>query len=341
MKHKTWLLINLGSPASTATRDVRRYLNEFLMDKHVIDIAWPLRFFLAYGWIAPFRAPKSAGAYRKIWRDEGSPLIHFTREFAQKLANTLAQNQSDIQVRWAMRYGPHSVAKAMAEIRVDGTQDILIVPMYPQYAKSSVLTAIEEVKKHLKGFAGRVEYAGQFYDHPAFIESFAANIQNEWKAFRPDHLLLSYHGLPERHIKELDQSGQHCLGSANCCDAVGEVNRRCYRAQCFATSRALTRALSLPSSQVSVSFQSRLGREPWIQPFTDKIIHDLVAQGKRRLLVSCPSFVADCLETLEEVGIRLREDFLRAGGEDLRLVPSLNDSDLWVKNFPRLLPPSF
>lgn len=328
MARRGVLLINLGSPASTDPKDVRTYLNQFLMDKYVIDIPKFFRHILVKGIITPRRSFKSAAAYDVIWTEEGSPLVNYTRRFAEKLQK-LVHFQYDI--RWAMRYGQPSVESRMRDWDVE---EILIIPLYPQYAESSSLTAIEEALAFLPPGV-RTKVAKDFFQHEAFISSEAQGIQAHLDKFQPDHLLLSYHGLPERHLKKLYPD--HCLQEPGCCAKVKEENRFCYRAQCFATTRAITAKLNYPRANISVSFQSRLGRQPWIKPYTDYVVPALVKQGVKKLSVASPSFVCDCLETLEEIQVRLREQFLESGGIDLQLIPALNDQDYWVSNFRRII----
>jgi ferrochelatase len=328
MARRGVLLLNLGSPKSTDPKDVREYLNQFLMDKYVIDIPKIFRHILVKWIITPRRSHKSAEAYETIWTEEGSPLVNLTKRFAEKL-QALVHFQYD--VRWAMRYGSPSVESVMQNWDVE---ELLIVPLYPQYAQSSSLTAIEEALKFVPANV-KPKVLKDFFQHEAFISSQAQNIQAHLDEFRPDHLLLSYHGLPENHLKK--QYPEHCLQEPGCCAKVKEANRYCYRAQCFATTRAITAKLNYPPTNTSVSFQSRLGPSAWIKPYTDYVVPALVKQGVKRLSVASPSFVCDCLETLEEIQVRLREQFIECGGTDLQLIPALNDQDHWVSNFRRII----
>jgi ferrochelatase len=235
-------------------------------------------------------------------------------------------------VELGMRYGEPSLGSALEKLRRAGAERVVVFPLYPQNADSTTTSTLEEVRR----VAGRSWSAealvpiGAFCDHPAFIDAFAAAGRPLLEAEQPDHVLMSFHGLPERHLRKADETGRHCLATADCCARLGEANRDCYRAQCFATARALAARLGIPDDGFSVSFQSRLGRTQWIRPYTDARIAELAAAGKRRLLVFCPAFVADCLETLEEIGIRAKAQFLAAGGERLTLVPSLNASAAWA-----------
>lgn len=321
------LLLNLGSPKTTKRGDVRRYLNEFLTDPYVIDLAWPLRQILVRALITPKRSGESAHAYQKIWTDRGSPLVEYTREFARKVATSL---NGTYDVRWAMRYADNKAADVTRDWAVD---EVDVIPLYPQYAESSTRSAIEDALKALR--SKRVRVLQDFYAEPEFITAEVEKITAAAADFRPDHVLLSFHGLPEHHLTKIHP--ERCHQNAACCDRVAADNRRCYRAQSFVTFREIARALPFAADQVSIGFQSRLGRRPWIKPYTDLEVTELARRGRRRILVSCPSFVADCLETLEEIQMRLREQFIEEGGEDLRLVPALNADDDWVTAFTRMI----
>lgn len=328
MARKGLLLMNLGSPEQPEREAVRRYLNEFLTDPYVIDIPWIFRQILVRGIISPKRSVTTAEAYSKIWLDRGSPLVEFTRSFADKVALHL---EDEYEVRWGMRYGTHSLKSVLNGWQPD---ELILVPLYPQYAESSTRTGIEEVRKQLNKNV-KLKVLRDFYDAPEFIASEVSVIQKHLDEFKPDHLLLSFHGLPEHHLKKLHPS--HCQFNADCCAVIGPQNRDCYRAQCFATAKAIKANLNFSSQNISIGFQSRLGSRPWIKPFTDHIVNDLAAAGCKRLSVACPSFTADCLETLEEIQMRLKEQFLNAGGIDLKLIPALNDGDEWAANFTKML----
>jgi ferrochelatase len=238
-----------------------------------------------------------------------------------------------------MRYGRPSIPEALGRLRAAGAGRLVVAPLYPQYSSAATGSSLEAVFAELsrRHVVPPVSVLPAFYDDPGFIAAFAAVGAPVLERDRPDHVLFSFHGLPERHVKASDHSGAHCLQRPGCCDAVGEANRDCYRAHCFATARALSARLSLAPGSWSVCFQSRLGRTPWIKPYTDLRLDELAREGKKRLVVFCPAFVADCLETLEEIGLRAREQFLAAGGDSLSLVPSLNASDAWVEALVRLL----
>lgn len=320
------LLLQLGTPASPKTGDVRRYLREFLSDPLVIDLAAPARWLLVNAIIAPFRAPKSAAAYQKIWGDEGSPLLFHTKALAAGLSDSLGEGY---HVEVGMRYGAPKMQGALARLVDAGVDRILAVPLFPHDAQSSSGSAearVRELHAALGEGAPPLEVLGSFPTDPGFIDSVAEVARPVLDDFGAEYVLFSYHGLPERHIRKADPSGRYCLESADCCAALGSANRGCYRAQCHATTRAVSAALGLDPAKVSTSFQSRLGRDPWIQPFTDFVLPELAEAGVRRLAVLCPSFVADCLETVEEIGIRGRDQWQECGGEALALVPCVNAS---------------
>ena len=324
------LLVNLGTPASPAVADVRRYLREFLSDPRVLDSHPLARALLLYGVILPFRPRRSAAAYAKVWMDEGSPLLVHSRALCEAVAKRLGD---DCATELAMRYGEPGIASALERLSARGVSRLVVIPLFPQYAGSSTGSALECVYalagKHWNVASLRV--IEPFYADPDFVRALAAVTAPELSAFNPDYLLMSYHGLPERQVRKSDPSGAHCLAHADCCDGIGATNAHCYRAQCHATSRALARELDLDASAYGVSFQSRLGRTPWIQPFTDRVLPELAGRGVRRLAVICPSFVADCLETVEEIGLRARDQWHQLGGEALHLVPCLNGSTAWAE----------
>ncbi len=329
------ILVNLGSPDSPTPEAVGRYLREFLMDSFVIDspifVRWPLVNML----IVPKRKFRSAEAYSKVWGPEGSPLITNSETFVAKLK---AANP-EWNIKLAMRYGKNRLKEVLEQSLKEHSEPIDIIPLYPQYAKSSTGTCWDvayKVAKSLKALE-RVNILPDFYNEPRLTQAFSKQIAQAKEEFRPDKILFSYHGLPESHITELDRSGTHCLKKSNCCEMITEFNRQCYRAQCFQTTKAIAQNLQLNAKEYQISFQSRLGRKPWIKPYTDFVLKELAQAGHKRLLVACPSFVADCLETLEEIQIQAKEDFKHFGGEDLKLVPSLNDSSHWVEGFTHML----
>ncbi len=322
------LLLNLGTPAAPRPHEVRTYLREFLSDPRVLDIHPVSRWLLLNLVILPLRPARSAAAYAKIWGEDGSPLL----VNGQALRDAVAGRLEEIPVALCMRYGSPTIGAALDELRAQGCDQLVLLPLFPQYASSSTGSAAEAVYRE----AGRrwntpfLRVVPPFYDDLRFVEAFAQAGQPVLDELRPDHVLMSFHGLPERHMRKSDESGRHCLHRDDCCDKLVDANRNCYRAQCFATARALAARLQLPEGQWSVSFQSRLGRDPWIKPYTDERLVELAKAGVERMAVFCPAFVADCLETLEEIGIRAEADFRAAGGKRLVLVPSLNAEPAWV-----------
>lgn len=332
------LLVNLGTPDEPTTGAVRRYLREFLSDPRVIDIHPAARNLLVYGVILPFRSPKSAEAYRKIWTSEGSPLLVHSLALTKEVAGRLGP---DVPVALAMRYGNPSVAEGLRRLRERNVDHVVVVPLYPQYASSSTGTVLEMVYRETAAMEAvpTLSVVPPFYDHAGFIQSWVETGRPVLDEIEPDHVLMSYHGLPERQIRKVDDTGSHCLESETCCSAIGDANRNCYRAQCFRTSELLGRALGLDPGRYTVAFQSRLGRTPWIKPYTDVQITELARRGVKRLVVFSPSFVADCLETLEEIDIRGREQFLGLGGEAFALVPSLNANPGWIDTVVKLIRP--
>jgi ferrochelatase len=320
------LLINLGSPDSTSVRDVRRYLREFLMDERVMDVPWLARWFIVNCCILPSRPKRSAEAYEKIWTHAGSPLITASRAVRRELAKRVS-----IPVELAMRYRKPSVKDALTNLRRRGVDELLVIPLFPHYAMSSYETAVEHVRRTCAKFAPamRLKIVPPYFTEPDYIAALAGSaaecLKNDF-----DHLLFSFHGLPERHLRKADPTGCHCLATENCCETANDAHRTCYRAQCFATVRAFVHAASVPAGKYSVAFQSRLGRDPWMRPYTDHELALLAERGVKKLLMICPAFVADCLETLEEIAIRGCETFLTAGGEDFTLIPCLNNHPLWL-----------
>jgi len=322
------LLINLGSPQSTEAKDLRKFLDEFLMDERVIDKPWLLRALLVKGIIVPFRAPKSAKAYKKIWTKEGSPLIVHTRE----LKNSL-QNEIEEPVEIAMRYGsqtPESAFEALLK-REPAIEEVVVLPLYPHYAMSSYETAVENVKESYqkKKYSFRLSFIPPFYNDSDYLRALSENIKPYLN--QPyDQILFSYHGVPGRHIRKSDITGCHCLNSENCCEVDSPAHAFCYRHQIRTTTKLVTEMLNIPENKYSISFQSRLGKG-WLTPFTDIRLQELPGEGIKNLLIICPAFVSDCLETLEEIAIRGKETFMKAGGESFKMIPCLNTIPLWIK----------
>ncbi len=327
MDRKGILLVNLGSPASTSVADVRTYLGEFLMDPCVIDLPAPFRSLVVKGFILPFRPKHSAEAYASIWWDEGSPLIVISERLLSAIREKVA-----VPVSLGMRYGEPSIRRAMDELAGEGVRDVLLVPLYPHYAMATVKTVVDEAKavidRHHPDMHLRV--LPPFYADPDYIDALATSV-TPYLENGFDHLLLSYHGVPERHVKKTDPTGNHCLVNDGCCESASKAHETCYRHQVFESSHALIGRLGIGDRHWSVSFQSRLGMDAWLKPATSDELVRLAHSGVKRLVVMCPAFVSDCLETLEELGIRGREAFLQAGGEKFTLVPCLNDQPAWIE----------
>ena len=326
------VLINLGTPEEAEPKAVGKYLKEFLMDPYVVDIPWIFRWILVNLIIVPRRSHTSAKLYQNIWTDEGSPLLINS----EKLVAKFRKGHEEGPVELAMRYGNPSIEKALASLVEQGVDQIAIMPLYPHYALSSTETCLEKCREVLNrlGFKGEANYYEEFYDHPVYISTLVATIREILDAGKPDFLLYSYHGIPEHQVAA---TGTACAFSDQCCSNFREHSPKCYRAQCFETTRLCNEALGWPQEKTAVSFQSRLGSRPWLKPYTDQILADLVAKGVKKLAVACPAFTADCLETIEEISIRTSEDFKAAGGEEVILVPSLNDRDDWVTALHKLL----
>ena len=322
------LLINLGSPQSTEVGDLRKYLDEFLMDERVIDKPWLLRALLVKGIIVPFRAPKSAEAYKKIWTKEGSPLIVHTQE----LKNSL-QQEIEEPVEIAMRDGnptPESAFDALLK-RELAIEEVVVLPLYPHYAMSSYETAVENVKESYqkKKYSFKLTFIPPFYNDPDYLRALSENIK-PYLNQSYDQILFSYHGIPGRHVRKSDVTGCHCLNSGNCCEVDSPAHAFCYRHQIRTTTKLVTEMLNIPENKYSISFQSRLGKG-WLTPFTDIRLQELPGEGIKNLLIICPAFVSDCLETLEEIAMRGKEIFMNAGGESFTMIPCLNTNPLWVK----------
>lgn len=329
------LLVNTGTPDTPAVADVRRYLRQFLSDPRVIDMPALARWLLLELIILPTRPRKSAEAYHKIWTPAGSPL----RLHGLSLAERLQAELSDCQVRLAFQFGNPSIPSQLDALRDAGCDRLLVVPLFPHYAAASFgSTAAAVMTEAAKRWVvPSVQIAEPFWHAPEFLAAVTEAVREHLQQFAPDHILLAYHGVPERHCTRTDTTGSHCLKQPGCCDQLVAANRHCYRAQCLATSRALIEALALDPARTTTAFQSRLGRVPWVRPYADEVIPALARQGVKRLLVVEPSFVADCLETLEEIGMRGAEDFRAAGGEELQLVPSLNTRAVWVRGLAAIV----
>ncbi|MFT3749011.1 MAG: ferrochelatase [Agriterribacter sp.] len=328
-KKRGIVLMNLGSPDSTEVKDVRRYLMQFLMDERVIDKPYLLRLPLVGGIIVPFRAPKSAEAYKEIWTKEGSPLIVLTKQLQEEV-----QKQVSEPVEIAMRYGNPTVEYAFDSLmkKVKGLEEVIAVPLYPHYAMSSYETAVEYAKAihRKKKYPFKLDFIKPFYNEPGYIDAMAESIK-PYMAEAFDHMLFSYHGIPARHLVKADPTRSHTEDTkGECCQAPSPAREFCYRYQCFETTRLVTEKLGLPKEKYSISFQSRLGKG-WLEPFTDIRLEQMPKEGIKKLLILCPAFVSDCLETLEEIAMRGKETFMEAGGESYTFIPCMNTSPLWTK----------
>jgi ferrochelatase len=323
------LLINLGTPASPRPADVRRYLREFLSDPRVIDVpAWK-RWLVLELLILPFRPRRSGEAYAKIWEAGGSPLLRHGMELAAKVQARLG---SDVPVELGMRYGEPSIPRALARLRERGAHRLVLFPLYPQYSSAATGSSLERAYRAAgeRWNVHDLTSVPPFHDHPAFLDACVRLARPQLESVRPERVFFSFHGLPERHVRKSDATGSFCFERPDCCAGIVEANRHCYRAQCEATARALAERLGVPPERRIVCFQSRLGRDPWIRPYTDEVVVNEARAGVRRAAILSPAFVADCLETLEELGLRAAESFRRAGGEILHVVPCLNARDDWA-----------
>lgn len=322
------LITNLGTPKSLDVEDVGTYLNEFLMDPFVIGAPRPIRDLLVKGLIVPKRKAFSQEKYKKIWFKDGSPLLLYTEQLVQKVKGHLS-----VPVALGMRYQSPSLEEAVKELIALGVEKILTFPLYPQYAESTTRTTLEELKKVKLNLQLPVEFVGKnaFFDADFFLKAYAQRIQQQLDLHQSEHLLLSYHGLPVSHIHKTEKLNGFCFRGERCCLENSELNEFCYRSHCLRTTRGLTEVLHVAPSFVSSSFQSRLGRGEWLGPSTEETVQKLAQSGFKRLAVACPSFVIDCLETLEEIDMEVRETFLRAGGEDFAFVPALNAEEEWTQ----------
>lgn len=335
MKERAILLMNLGSPDSYEVSDVRTYLKEFLMDERVIDIPQFPRSLLVKGIIVPFRAPKSAAKYKTIWTENGSPLIHITNQLAEAVRET-----TNLPVEVCMRYAHPTPTEALNNLKTNypNLKEVVLFPLYPHYAMSSYETAVEHVKEayHKGNYPFELRIIEPYYKNESYInalaESFKPYIQNGY-----DHLLFSYHGVPERHIKKGDVTGNHCLCSESCCQTPSEAHQYCYRHQVITTTELVAKKLGLEKDKYSFSFQSRLGQDKWLKPFTAAQLAAFPKQGIKNLLVACPAFTSDCLETLEEINEEGQEIFKEAGGEQFTMIPCLNTNAQWVETVGELV----
>ena len=326
------LLVNLGSPESPSPKDVKTYLGEFLMDERVVDLPKLFRTILVKGIILNTRPKQSAKAYKKIWWKEGSPLIVLSERLKGKVSEKVS-----IPVSLAMRYGSMSIKKGLQELVDQGVDDIFIIPLYPQFAMATTETILVLAEKLRDEFFPNVSFTSlpAFYNHPDYIRVLSNSIAEGMQGKNWEHLLFSYHGVPERHIRKSDITKSHCKINGECCVTVSKAHEFCYRHQCFETTRLVSEYLELKEGTFSTSFQSRLGVDPWLQPYTDRTVANFAKNGTKRLAIATPAFVSDCLETLEEIGMEAAEDFEEKGGEHLQVLPCINDREEWVNVMSR------
>ena len=322
------LIVNLGSPDSNDPKDVKKYLGEFLMDERVIDLPLWLRTFLVKGIILNTRPKKSAAAYKKIWWNEGSPLIVLSKRLYQKVIN-----KTDIPVALAMRYGNPSMKTGLSELYEKGVKEVLVIPLYPQFAMATtetILVLSEELRRNYFPEM-KITHIPAFYNKPEYVKALSNSIKENLKNIDYDHLLFSYHGIPERHIYKSDVTKSHCKIDGSCCNTPSKAHEFCYRHQCLSTTENVISELNLDRKKVSTSFQSRLGANPWLQPYTAKtIVEKAEKDGIEKLAIVTPAFVSDCLETLEEIAMEGKEEFLESGGKEFHTIPCINDNDEWV-----------
>ena len=321
------LLVNLGSPDSTDPKDVKKYLDEFLMDPRVIDVPFLLRAFIVRGIILTTRPKKSAEAYQKIWWPEGSPLIVLSEKLQKKI-----QEKTTIPVALAMRYGSLTLKKGLQELADQGVDEVLTIPLYPQFAMATTETINVKVEELRKEFFPQMEITSlpAFYNKPEYIEVLSKSIAESLENVDYEHLIFSYHGVPERHIYKRDITKSHCKIDGSCCATPSPAHEFCYRHQCLKTTELVAKKLNLKPGTYTNSFQSRLGFDPWLKPPTDRTIERMGLEGVKKLAVVTPAFVSDCLETLEEIAMEGKEIFLEAGGAEFTVVPCLNVRDDWA-----------
>ncbi len=322
------LLVNLGSPDSTNPKDVKKYLDEFLMDERVIDVPYWLRAFLVRGIILNTRPKKSAAAYQKIWWEEGSPLIVLSERLQAKV-----QDQTELPVALAMRYGNPSLKSGLQELYDKGVKDVLMIPLYPQFAMATTETIVVLAEELRKEFFSdmKITDVPAFYNKPEYIKALSNSIKDYLSDKNYDHIMFSYHGVPERHIRKSDITKSHCKIDGSCCNTPSKAHEFCYRHQCFQTTKNVINELGLDEDKVTTTFQSRLGVDPWLQPYTDRtLVKKAEKDGVKKLAIVTPAFVSDCLETLEEIAMEGKEEFIEAGGEEFHTVPCINDNDEWV-----------
>lgn len=328
------LLVNLGTPDSPRPKDVYRYLVEFLTDERVIDLPWIQRQLLVRGFIIPTRYKQSARIYQQIWTPEGSPLMVYGKKVQHALQESLGNG---FHVELAMRYQNPSLNNGLKNILEKGIRHLIILPMFPQYASASSGSVYEKIMEHLQkqNTFPKITFIDSFPDHAAVMDAFC-HVARKKSLDDYDHYLFSFHGLPQRQIKKADRFN-HCLKTQDCCQKPCRENVDCYSAQCHLTYKAILEQLKLPQEKTSIAFQSRLGKDPWIEPFTPVVLEELAKNNKKKVLVFCPSFVCDCLETIYEIGVEYAAEFKKGGGERLDLVQGLNEEPLWIEALKKLI----
>ncbi len=322
------LLVNLGSPESPTAKDVKPYLDEFLMDRFVIDVPFLLRALLVRGIILQTRPKKSAEAYARIWTDEGSPLIVISKKMHKKV-----QELSDIPVALAMRYGTITIKKGLQELKDKGVTEVMLFPLYPQHAMASTTTILVLAEELRAKYFPEMKFTTvpAFYNKPDYIKVLAESIKKHLEGFEYDHLLFSYHGIPKRHIRKTDITKSHCKIDRTCCSTPSPAHEFCYSHQCYETTKLVTEYLNIPKEKISQTFQSRLAGDKWLTPYTDVEINKMPEKGIKKLAVVTPAFVSDCLETLEEIAMEANSEFKHHGGEEFMAIPCLNDEDEWCE----------
>ena len=322
------LIVNLGTPDKPEKKEVKSYLGEFLMDKYVIDMNVFSRTLLVKGIILNTRPKQSAAAYKKIWSDKGSPLMYHSVDLVEKVKKMV-----DAPLELSMRYNKPSIATGLQKLKEQGCDDIFVIPLYPQYAMSSFTTVVEKVKTEAKKLDKtiKLDFIEPFYKEPNFIKLWSDKIKEEKEKSGADYILFSYHSIPVNHLRKSDCTGIHCTKVENCCEVNSEAHKTCYKHHCIETTKAIVKNLNLQPNEYEIAYQSKLGRKEWLTPATAARIDELPQEGKKNVMVVIPSFVSDCLETIEEIGIEGRECFMEHGGEHYHRVDCLNSDDNWAE----------
>ncbi|MCU4164691.1 ferrochelatase [Carboxylicivirga caseinilyticus] len=340
MKKTGVLLVNLGTPDSFSRKDVKKYLAEFLMDGRVIDIPYWKRFLLVRGIIAPFRSKKVSIEYEKLWLDNGSPLLVYGKELKEKVQNLFIRNAANVEVELAMRYQSPSIESALNKLKHKSVDRIIVFPLFPQYASATIGSVAQKVMEIISKWEviPSIDFINDYHEDSEYINAFAKKVSDDVIKYKPDHILFSYHGIPERHLENIQKQNSNLCSWPECsCSRKNEVKRYCYRSACFNTTRLIAERATLDMNTFTTSFQSRLGKSPWIKPYTDVTVEQLASKGIKNLLVVSPSFVADCLETTLEIGEQYKELFLEKGGEKFAFTESLNADNSWAEAIYNIL----